>query len=129
MLKTIQIGNEAVTFKVSSSLVFRFQAQTGKDLLKIVMPLLKELMKGDELTNEAVLDAAEKHIELTDLYTVIWIMAKTADDSIGDPTEWLDSFEEFHVWDIAQELFPAMAQSLFASEKSKKKLAQMMKKK
>lgn len=129
MEKTLTIDGRGVTFKASSSLIFRYQAQTGKDLLKVIMPLLKSVMTtSGEVTNETVLNAVEEHIELSDILTIVWIMAKTADKSIPDPEEWLDSFTEFYIWDVVSELFPVLAQSLFASEQSKKKLQAMMKK-
>lgn len=86
MEKAILISGKYITFKATGGMFYRYKAQFGRELL-------------DDLEK-----AAEGVAELDTLYSIIWTLAKTADDSTPPPDVWLDSFEIFPVLDIYHEL-------------------------
>lgn len=136
MQKIINIDGRDVKFKASASFVYRYKQQFGKDLLTLVMPLIKSaidalnifyVMPSKETDMEALLSevnisSAIEKMELVDLFNVIWVMAKTANKDIADPVEWYDEFDVFPVFDVARELMDIFLPSLFITEESKKKL-------
>lgn len=125
MQKTINIDGRDVKFKASASLVYRYKAQFNKDLLDIIMPFITSIAsaqsQGDEIDLGEVLSGAYG-LELTDIYNVIWVMAKTADKDIPEPIEWYDSFDEFPAIDVGKELVEILIPSMITTEKSKKKM-------
>lgn len=140
MQKIINIDGRDVKFKASASFVYRYKQQFGKDLLTLVMPLIKSaidalnifyVMPSKETDMEALLSevnisSAIEKMELVDLFNVIWVMAKTANRDIADPVEWYDEFDVFPVFDVARELMDIFLPSLFITEESKKKLQAMV---
>ena len=131
MQKTITIDGREVKFKASASLVYRYKAQFGKDLLDIIMPFISAIASAQasgagELDLGAVLGGADG-MEIADVYNIIWVMAKTANPDIPEPIDWYDSFDEFPAIDIGQELIDILIPSMITTEKSKKKMMAAMK--
>lgn len=128
MEKIINIGGKDVRFKAPSSFVYRYKAHFGKDVLNILMPLVKSLVpivakkgKAGAIDNIMLINALDG-MELTDIYNVLYILAKSADDSIdSDPIAWLDSFDSFPVWDVAQDVFGMLIPTLITTKEPKKK--------
>ena len=126
MQKTITIDGREVKFKASASLVYRYKAQFGKDLLDIIMPFISAIASAQasgegELDLGAVLGGADG-MEIADVYNIIWVMAKTANPDIPEPIDWYDSFDEFPAIEIGQELIDILIPSMITTEKSKKKM-------
>lgn len=131
MRKVINIDGRDVGFKASASIVYKYQSYFKKDLLKIIMPVIKSLMPAVEsgtLNDETALNALEQ-IELIDMYNLIWVMAKLDNNDISQPEEWYDSFEQFPALEILKELFEILLPSMFTTEESKKKMMNLMAKK
>ncbi|NLB52087.1 MAG: hypothetical protein GX808_04020 [Syntrophomonadaceae bacterium] len=141
MQKIINIDGRDVKFKASASFVYRYKQQFGKDLLTLVMPLIKSALEGlnaffalqsnnnedmEALLSEINISSAIEKIELVDLFNIIWIMAKTANKDIAEPADWYDEFDVFPVFDVARELMEIFLPSLFITEESKKKLRTMI---
>lgn len=141
MQKIINIDGKDVKFKASASFVYRYKQQFGRDLLTLVMPLIKSVLevlnvffapqnsKGTDmeaLLSEINISSAIEKLEIVDLFNIIWVMAKTANKDIGDPVEWYDEFDVFPVFDVAGELMDIFLPSLFITEESKKKLQTMV---
>lgn len=57
------------------------------------------------------------YFDTTVIFNFIWVLAKTADDSIPTPLEWLDSLEALPI----QEVLPEITDLLNASIQTKKK--------
>ncbi|MGS0745557.1 hypothetical protein ACU70A_06340 [Syntrophomonas erecta subsp. sporosyntropha] len=145
MQKIINIDGKDVKFKASASFVYRYKQQFGKDLLTLVIPLLKRTLDtisvflaqkndakeiaAEKLITELNIGGAIEELEIVDLYNIIWVMAKTANKDIADPVEWYDEFDVFPVFDVARELLDIFLPSLFITEESKKKLQAMITKK
>ncbi len=115
MEKTINIDGRPVTFKATGGVMYRYKAQFGRELLT-------DLAELEEYTNSAVeVNTRQKRpdgkieikkvtvydktkLNLESLYNILWIYAKTADESIPDPQAWLDTFDKFPVYDIYEQL-------------------------
>lgn len=127
MEKTIKIDDKEIKFKCSASFVYRYKAQFGKDILKTIMPLIKSMIpligqEGVKIDN--VLDVLENttDFELTDVYNIIWVLAKTADTEIPEPIIWFDEFETFPLAEVITEIFEILIPSLITTKESKKKM-------
>jgi hypothetical protein len=114
MEKTITIDGRPVRFKSNGATPLRFKAQFGKDYLK-------EILKMSPLENVGKKkNVDQKNLEIIDFevfYNIAWIMAKTADPTIPEPLEWLETFDEFPIGEI----FPEMQELLLSSISSSKK--------
>lgn len=102
MEKTVTVGGREVRFKATGGIGYRYKAQFGREYLADAMMLegfaaSAHTVKrhGKELTEY---DYTKLNLEL--LYNLLWTLAKTADDSIPPPQEWLDSFDAFPVMDV-----------------------------
>lgn len=141
MQKIINIDGRDVKFKASASFVYRYKQQFGKDLLTLVMPLIKSAIDAlnifyvtrskeqvdiDTLISDLNISGAIEKLEIVDLFNIIWVMAKTANKDIADPVEWYDEFDVFPAFDVARELMDIFLPSLFITEESKKKLQTMV---
>ncbi len=121
MIKNVKIGEQNVPFKISASFAYRYKNQFGEDVLQVIFPMLSSLnLDKGVVTNEEVFKALEK-LEITTVYNIIWVMAKTADNKIEEPEEWYDSFDVFPLADISKELFPMFIKSLVTTKDVKKK--------
>lgn len=111
MEKSVKIDGKSVRFKATGGLMYRYKAQFGRELLTD-LAALEELQssaktvqiksKGSDgkirLTPKVEYDLTK--FSLSFLYDLLWTMAKTADESIPPPQDWLDSFDAFPVMDI-----------------------------
>lgn len=110
MEKTIIIDGRPVTFKATGGLQYRYKSQFGRELFQDMILIEKSMLgikappksggkttlQAYELTTAYAITGASLEM----MYNVLWCMAKTADNTIPDPQTWLDSFENFKVWDI-----------------------------
>lgn len=137
MLKTITIDGKEVQFKASASFPIIYKANFNADILTVIMPIMSEMLEGlDDILNEdlvkdgtinlkpsdlAALLENVYTLEVVDIMNLLWTLAKCADKTIPEPSKWFEQFDEFPIFDIAQEVFPM----LFTSLISKKKLTEM----
>jgi len=56
-------------------------------------------------------------LDMEVFYNICWTLAKTADNSISEPLEWLDTFEVFPLMEILPELQELMMSSLSSKKK------------
>lgn len=113
MEKTIDISGRPVQFKCTGSFLLKFKRLVGKDPIKSIIKLNDILPKGNKNgksieINKFTIDDFEL------LYEIAWVLAKTADDTIPDMIDWIDSFEEFPIADIIVELVELL-QKAFSS--------------
>ena len=115
MEKTILIDDKKIKFKTTGATPLRYKAQFGKDYFKEILKLAP--LEG--LKNEKGLDLELlENIDFEVFYNIAWTMAKQADNSIPEPIEWLDQFDEFPMEDIIPELQDMLLAS-FSSAKKK----------
>lgn len=100
--KTITISGKKVNFILDGSLPLRYRVQYQKDYFSDILAIVPvlELINRDKPTQESVFT----NLDTTPIYNVVYLMAKTADGTIGEMIEWVASFDEFPVFDIFMEL-------------------------
>ena len=113
MEKTIEIDGKQVSFKSTAATPLRYKAQFGRDYFSEILKM-EELTKIKKTKNKAETLAK---IDFNTFYNIIWVLAKTADKKIPEPLEWLDTFEEFPLFEI----IPQIQDLIVASIKGKKK--------
>ena len=139
MIKTIKIDGKDVQFKASATFALKYKSYFDKDILTIILPAMSEVLRGldgtgvieeskdkTEITAEFLATILENlySVEMVDILQIIWVCAKSADETIPDIETWIDSFDEFPVFEIAVEVFKLRLPTFF----SKKKLDQIEKK-
>lgn len=129
MKKTYKFTTKhSVELDSSAGWIFLYREQFGKDILPDLLAYIGAIA-------EAVADIGEKDIsevvdnavvslsagELTSLLSVVWAMAKNADDTIPGPVEFWKQFDRI-AWD---EIGPGIFWQLLESNLSKKKIQAM----
>ena len=113
MEKTIEIDGKQVRFKYTAETTLRYKAQFGRYYFSEILKM-EELTKIKKTKKQAETLAK---IDFNTFYNIIWVLAKTADKKIPEPLEWLDTFEEFPLFEI----IPQIQDLIVASIKGKKK--------
>ena len=103
MEKTLLIDGKNIRFKCTAGTLIRYRNQFNREFLADVAKL-----KSIKETNMS-------GFSLSPFYDIVWIMAKTADDTIPDMLTWYDSFDEFPILDV----FPKLQELLIAALKTK----------
>jgi hypothetical protein len=116
MEKTLTIDGKQVKFESKGSTPLRYKKQFGEDFFVDIMKMNQlskiKKKKGEPLSLEEL-----KSLDTEVFYQIIWTLAKTANNEISEPLEWLDTFEVFPIMEILPELQDLITSSL----KSKKK--------
>lgn len=140
MIKTIKIDGKDVQFKASATFALKYKSYFDKDILTIILPAMGEVLRGldsmgiieetkknekTEITAEFLATILENlySVEMVDILQIIWVCAKSADETIPDVETWIDSFDEFPIFEIALEVFKLILPTFF----SKKKLSSIEK--
>ncbi len=118
MEKIVKIDGRPVKFKSTGASLLRYKAQSGKDPVYDFLGLLSALKVKNGVF---ILEDVFHEIGIEPLYLIAWAFAKTADDSIPPPLEWLDSFDEFPIFDIASEISELILHSFNRHVSRKKK--------
>lgn len=131
MEKTIIIDNKPVRFKCSASFVFKYRGYFNKDVFEVIMPLITSVMPLMFKDNSTTINITWEEIQeimnnaegfnVTDLYEITWVLAKTADPTIPEVEEWLDGFNTFPMIDIFPEVIALLTPTLLTRAKPKKK--------
>ena len=99
---TLKIDGKDVKFKSSGAVAPRYMMQFGRDLLKDMLKMGVNMIDFEKTTEEEQLKWMRDNIDFMVFYDIAWTFAKTADKSIPDPMTWLDSFEEFPIFEIME---------------------------
>ncbi len=108
MEKIINIDGKDIRFKTSASTFLKYRAQFGRDGLKELYKL------SDEAGN---LDISNLDTDI--LMRFAWAFAKTADKDILPFEDWLDEFDYYFAFDIAQEIVELINDLLRTNNKKK----------
>lgn len=111
MEKTLTIDGREVTFKSTGAAPLRYKQQFGRDFFVDVAKLHK-LAGKKKVTLEDV-----KFVDFDLFYNLAWVWAKTADKTIPEPMEWLDSFDSFPMYEIIPELQELLINTLQSKKK------------
>jgi hypothetical protein len=115
MEKIITIDGRQVKFKSTGAYLLRYKAQFGRDAIKDIFKLQSAVDPENNIQN---IDALDMEV----FYDLIWTLAKTADNTIPPPMEWLDTFNEFPLNEVMPEVIDMIYSSLGSSVESKKKI-------
>ena len=88
MEKTIQIDGKNINFKCTAGTLRRYRNQFGREFFA-------DLAKLNEVKN-----GNYDGLTFAPLEDIIWVMAKTADETIPDPDTWYNGFDDFSVIDV-----------------------------
>ena len=138
MEKTIKIGNKSVRLSNNIGWAMEYRDQFGRDIVPSLTPAiagLLDIMSGivnetgkvndigvadiiGGLGGDSITDAMIhlSGLEFVDFINITWALAKTADESIPDPREWVREFEYFPVDVIAPEVFELVVKGLTSSK-------------
>ena len=116
MEKIIKVGDKEVKFKSTSGAIRRYREYFGGDYLKEMIKMTQVMSK--------ITDPLEQfeNLDIDIFEKMAWVMAKTADDSIPNITEWLDDFEPFAIMQILPELVQLMVDNMKQLSEPKKKI-------
>lgn len=114
MEKTIEIDGKKIKFESKGSTPLRYKKQFGNDFFVDLMKMesLTKLKNKKQPSYEDL-----KSLDMEVFYNICWTLAKTADNSIPEPLEWLDTFEEFPLFEIIPKLQELLASSLKSGKK------------
>lgn len=115
MEKTVTIDGRPVRFKASGGCMYRYKAQFGREMLadavmldEFLQTAVKKQRKTKQADGKVVMQPFTEYdytkLSLEAVYNILWTYAKTADESIPEPQEWLDSFTTFPVMDIYEQI-------------------------
>lgn len=121
MEKTIVIDGKNVTFKATGGIGYRYKAQFGREYIADAIQMEEFLLSTKAGVNGG--DEANPLYDLTKyslecVYNILWTLAKTANENIPSPQQWLDSFDTFPVMDIFEQVKDIMVQNLKADPKN-----------
>lgn len=146
MIKTIKFDNDhSVEMSSNIGWLLTYRSQFGKDILPDLMPVIESLVTlaaslfdgSAEITAEEVIAKIDRdalsdlylslsNLEFTTIINIAWSLAKTADDSIPAPEEWVKQFDVFPFDTLIIEMFKMIAESS-VSTKNWMRLQSLMK--
>lgn len=112
MEKVINIGDISVGFKSTGALPLRYKSQFKRELFTDIMKLEKSIITKN---GQSIIDFDNFDTEI--IYNLAWVCAKTYDNSILPPMEWLDSFEVFPLNDVITEIYELIINSMQTTKK------------
>lgn len=117
MEKTIVISGTELRLKTNGATPFRYKIQFKKDYLAEIVKLMNmfSILKIENLSDIDPINLEK--LDMTPVYNIVWVYAKTADDSIPDPMTWLSSFDEFPILDVFVQIADLAANSVKTSKK------------
>lgn len=113
MEKTIEIDGKKVKFKATGVTPLRYKSQFRRDFFADLhkLTMIEKMVLGQ--LNDEELEKLDSEI----IYRMIWVLAKTADNSIPELTKWLDSFDEFPLFDILPEVSELIVSTIRGTKK------------
>lgn len=91
MEKTLTIDGKTIRFKCTAGTLIRYRNQFNREFLSDIAKM-RSIGENPEL------------MSLAPFYDIVWVMAKTADDSVPDPLTWYDGFDSFPITDVFEKL-------------------------
>ncbi|EJR56207.1 hypothetical protein IIM_01299 [Bacillus cereus VD107] len=105
MEKTIVIDGKDVRLKSTGGTAKRYKSQFKRDLLADMLGLgVLSAVISSESDQVDFSNSDLSKLDFEVIYDLVWVFAKTADKEIPDPLTWLDTFEEFPIAEIINEI-------------------------
>lgn len=114
MEKVVLIGEEKVKLKATASILLRYKALTGKDLLKEFIKIEQNRKLDLEQGN---LNDLYNSIDLEFIYNLFYVLAKTADPTLPPILEFMDKFDYIPLEEVSKEVIGLVINSMGISEK------------
>lgn len=105
MEKTLTVDGKQIRFKHTGGTLMRYRNQFNSEFFADLSAL-----------GAAQSDATKVNFAVIE--NMIWVFAKTADDSVPDPQAWYDSFEEIDILEVWSELSELTAKALKTLQKN-----------
>lgn len=137
MEKIITIDeNTELKLSNNASWFMEYQEQFGHDIVPDIMPLvgaILELVEGMTENGMTVKDAKDivngikggaasnalvelSGLRMTDFINIVWALAKTADETIDPPKQWIRQFDVFPMDLLVPEVFSLVASGAMTSK-------------
>lgn len=142
MEQTIKIGDKSVRLNNNVGWMICYRDQFGKDIIPTLMPalaaamdvmsgLVKEIGKTENITLEDLAEIVDGNyfmdamihigsIEMVDFLNITWALAKSADDTIPEPKEWVKGFDQFPVDEVMPAVFGLIFRGVVSSKNLKR---------
>ena len=104
----ITISGREIPVRKTGGTVLRYKRQFGREFLQ---DMQKILVLRSKLTPETTAEQKAEIVLSTEtewMYDILFIMAQQADPSITDELDWLDSFDDFNVWSVFDQIMPLL---------------------
>lgn len=142
MEKTIKIDKKSVRLSNNIGWTMEYRDQFNHDIVPTLMPMLaaildvlggivdtvgstkdigyEDLIKA--VNSDKMLDAVihMSGLEFVELINIIWAMAKTADETIPEPREWVKQFGNFPLDEITPTVFRLIVDGVMSSKNVKR---------
>ncbi len=109
-----KVEGRRVRFRSTGAYLLRYKAQFGRDAIQDVFKLIGAVGPDNKIKDISALD-------METFYHLVWVLAKTADPTIPEPMEWLDSFSEFPLLEILPEVVDLITSCMTSTVAPKKK--------
>ncbi len=120
MEKTLQVGETKIQLSSNAATPLRYKMQFHSDFFADLLKLSKALgvqNEEDEIDLEKISWDSLEYLDISLLYNFVWVYAKTADQSIPGPLEWLESLEALPIEAFSDELQDLIAHSIQSKKK------------
>ncbi len=117
MEQIISIGEKQVKLKATASILLRYKALIGKDLLKEFIKI-ENIKKREELNKDNISSLENlENIDLEFIYNLFYVLAKTADPELPPMLEFIDSFEYIPIEEVSKTVIDLVINSMGMSGK------------
>jgi len=108
MEKTVNIGGQDVVLKSTGSLPLRYKAQFKTDFFS-------DMARMEKVFSQKEIDFEKMDLEI--MYRVVWCMAKTANPDIPPMIEWIDTFDNFPLFNLVEEIQDLLINSIVGQQR------------
>lgn len=122
-MSIVKIAGRDVGFEAPASLPIRYRNLSGRDFFADMQNLSESTEEVDQ-PKKLLGKKPEASTRLTDkwdttiLFNIVHAMAKAADPSItSDVIEWVDSFDEFPIFEVFAAVQPLIVKSMQSTKK------------
>lgn len=142
MEKTVKIDKKSVRLSNNVGWTMEYRDQFNHDIIPTLMPMLAGILdilggvvetvgKTKDVGFDDLIKAANSDkmydavihmsgLEFVELINIIWAMAKTADESIPEPRQWIKQFSNFPLDEITPVVFRLIIEGVMSSKNVKR---------
>lgn len=113
----IEIDGKKVPFKSTGVAVPRYMAQFNRDLIKDILGLGVIDFDFETASQQKKIQWMRDNIDFNMFFNIAWLYAKIANPQIPEPFTWLDSFDEFPIFEIIEPLQELLIKTVGSKKK------------